>query len=110
MPRDRRWLRPKPIREVTQPPTILVSGARGQLGHELAVALRAVGNVVALDRAALNLGDRDSIVQAVRTIAPALIVNAGAYTAVDRAEQERDIALAVNGNAPGIIAEEAKRL
>src|SRR5437868_9063755 len=95
---------------MTQPPTILVTGARGQLGRELAVALAARGKVIALDRTALDLADRDSVVNTVRAIAPALIVNAGAYTAVDRAEQERDVAFAVNGNAPAILAEEAKRL
>jgi dTDP-4-dehydrorhamnose reductase len=101
---------PKPIRELTQPATILVTGARGQLGRELAISLAACGNVIALDRTALDLADRDSVVTSVRAIAPALIVNAGAYTAVDRAEQERDVAFAVNGNAPAILAEEAKRL
>ena len=111
MPRDRRLPQPKSIRKVTPSPTILVTGARGQLGRELAVALAALGgNVVALDRTALNLADRDSVVKTVRSIAPGLIVNAGAYTAVDRAEQERDLAFAVNENAPAILALEAKRL
>jgi dTDP-4-dehydrorhamnose reductase len=110
MLRDRRLPPPKPIPELTQAPTILVTGARGQLGRELAIALAACGNVIALDRAALDLADRDSVVNTVRTIAPALIVNAGAYTAVDRAEQERDVAFAINGNAPAILGEEAKRL
>jgi dTDP-4-dehydrorhamnose reductase len=110
MPRERRLPQPKPIREVTRSPTILVTGARGQLGCELAVALAELGNVIALDRSRLDLADRDSIVKIVRSTAPALIVNAGAYTAVDRAEQERDVAFAVNGNAPAILAEEAKRL
>src|SRR5947207_14664751 len=110
MPRDRRLPQPKPIREVTQSPTILVTGARGQLGRELAVALAALGNVIALDRTALNLADCDSVVKTVRSTAPGLIVNAGAYTAVDRAEQERDLAFAVHENAPAILALEAKRL
>jgi len=110
MPRDRRLPQPKRIREVTHAPTILVTGARGQLGYELAAALGAHGNVVALDRAALDLADRESVVKTVRAIAPALIVNAAAYTAVDRAEQERDIAFAVNADAPAILAQEAKRL
>jgi dTDP-4-dehydrorhamnose reductase len=110
MPRDRRLPPPKPILELTQAPTILVTGARGQLGRELAIALVPCGNVIALDRTALDLADRDSVVNTVRAVAPALIVNAGAYTAVDRAEQERDVAFAVNGNALAILAEEAKRL
>ena len=95
---------------MTGPPTILVTGAHGQLGRELAAALGTLGDVIALDHTALDLADRDGVVKTVRAIAPALIVNAAAYTAVDRAEQERDAAFAVNGNAPAILAEEAKRL
>ena len=110
MLRDRRSLQLKPIREVTNAATILVTGARGQLGRELAAALGGLGHVVALDRSALDLADADSIVKTVRSTAPALIVNAAAYTAVDRAEQERDVAFAVNENAPAILADEAKRL
>ena len=65
--------------------------------------------VVAADRAMLDLSDPDAIVAILRREKPALIVNAGAYTAVDRAESEPDLARAVNGRAPGILAEEAKR-
>jgi dTDP-4-dehydrorhamnose reductase len=90
-------------------PTILLTGARGQLGRELAFALRDSGDIVACDRATLDLANSDSIVDVVRSSAPRVIVNAGAYTAVDRAERERDLAFAVNGRAPGILAEEAKR-
>jgi dTDP-4-dehydrorhamnose reductase len=91
-------------------PTILVTGARGQVGAELAFLLAAQGDVTAVDRAALDLADPDAIVAAVRGLKPDLIVNAGAYTAVDRAETERDLAFAVNAKAPGILAAEAKRL
>jgi len=91
-------------------PTILVTGARGQVGAELAVLLAAHGDVTAVDRAALDLADPDAIVAAIRGLKPDLIVNAGAYTAVDRAETERDLAFAVNATAPGILAAEAKRL
>jgi len=89
--------------------TILLTGARGQLGRELAAALRDAGNVVAFDHATLDLADPDRIVDVVRSVAPRTIVNAAAYTAVDRAEQERDAAFAINGRAPGILAAEAKR-
>jgi len=89
--------------------TILLTGARGQLGRELAAALRDVGDVVACDHAMLDLADPDRIVDVVRAVAPRTIVNAGAYTAVDRAEQERDAAFAINGRAPGILAAEARR-
>ncbi len=92
-----------------QQPTILVTGSRGQLGYEVAAALRRFGNVFALDRTALDLSDSDAIVDRIRSIAPSLIVNAAAYTAVDRAERERDAAFAINARAPEVIAEEAKR-
>jgi dTDP-4-dehydrorhamnose reductase len=91
-------------------PTILVTGADGQVGFELARLLRPCGDVVATDRAKLDLADADAIVAAMRGAKPALVVNAGAYTAVDRAETESALAHAVNGRAPGILAEEAKRL
>ena len=89
--------------------TILLTGAAGQLGRELAAALPAVGDVVACDRSTLDLADPAAIVARVREMAPRVIVNAGAYTAVDRAEAERDAAFAVNANAPGVLAEEARR-
>ena len=90
--------------------TILVTGARGQLGAELAAALAPLGRVVAVDRAGMDISDADAIVRVVREVAPAWIVNAAAYTAVDRAESERERAFAVNARAPGVLAEEAKRL
>ena len=89
--------------------TILLTGASGQLGRELAAALPALGDVVACDRATLDLADPAAIVRRVREVAPRVIVNAGAYTAVDRAEAERDAAFAVNGAAPGVLADEARR-
>ena len=91
-------------------PTILVTGAGGQIGFEVARLLEPHGEVIAADRAALDLADPDAIVAAVRGAKPALIVNAGAYTAVDRAESEAALARAINGRAPGILAEEAKRV
>jgi dTDP-4-dehydrorhamnose reductase len=90
-------------------PTILLTGAGGQVGGELAPLLAAHGDVVAADRRMLDLADPDAIVAAVRAAKPALIVNAGAYTAVDLAEREPATAHAVNARAPAILAEEAKR-
>jgi dTDP-4-dehydrorhamnose reductase len=90
--------------------TILVTGARGQLGFELARALAPHGEVLATDRAALDLADADAIRRTLRAAAPALIVNAGAYTAVDLAEKEREAAFAINARAPEVLAEEARRL
>jgi len=89
---------------------ILITGRNGQVGWELQRALAPLGAVVAADRQQLNLADADAIRQAVRHIGPDLIVNAGAYTAVDKAEEDQASAMAVNGIAPGVLAEEAKRL
>ena len=91
-------------------PTILVTGSNGQLGFELARLLAPSGKVIAADRARLDLADADAIVAAVRGAKPDLIVNAGAYTAVDLAEKEALQAAALNARAPGILAEEAKRI
>ena len=90
--------------------SILLTGASGQLGAELARALRPQGDVIAADRARLDVADPDAIVAAVRGARPDLIVNAAAYTAVDLAEKETAAAHAANARAPGILAEEAKRL
>jgi dTDP-4-dehydrorhamnose reductase len=95
---------------MTRRPTILLTGAGGQLGAELAPLLRMHGDVVAATRVTLDLADPDAIVAAVRGAKPKLIVNTAAYTAVDLAEKEATLAHAVNARAPGILAEEAKRL
>ncbi|AQQ41690.1 MULTISPECIES: dTDP-4-dehydrorhamnose reductase [Burkholderia] len=89
---------------------ILVTGVNGQVGFELARTLQGLGTVVALDRGALDLSNPDRIRSVVREIRPTLIVNPAAYTAVDKAEQERDLAMAINGVAPGVLAEEAGKL
>jgi dTDP-4-dehydrorhamnose reductase len=89
---------------------ILLTGKNGQLGWELERALAPIGELVACDHAALDLADPDRIRSVTRSTAPDLIVNAAAYTAVDAAESELELADAVNGVAPGILAEEARRL
>jgi len=66
--------------------------------------------VVAMDRAALDLADADAVAAAMRATKPDIVVNAGAYTAVDLAERERDLAFAVNARAPQVLAEEARRI
>ena len=86
---------------------ILLTGANGQVGWELQRSLSSLGEVVALDSQALNLADADALRAKVREIAPQLIVNAAAYTAVDKAEGDVEKAHAVNATAPGILAEEA---
>lgn len=89
---------------------ILLTGRTGQVGRELERALAPLGALVATDRASLDLADRDSIRRVVRDVKPEVIVNAAAYTAVDRAESEPGLAMRVNGEAPGILSDEAKRL
>lgn len=89
---------------------ILLTGAAGQLGRELKRSLACLGEVVACDRSQLDLSKPETLRDAVRAIAPDVIVNAAAYTAVDKAEAEPEMAGAINAEAPGILAEEAKRL
>jgi len=92
---------------------ILLFGKNGQVGWELQRSLAPLGEVVALGSDSRNLcGDfthLDGIVETVRTIAPDVIVNAAAYTAVDKAESEPDLSLTINALAPGLLAQEAKR-
>lgn len=90
-------------------PRILLTGAAGQVGYELARLLPAHGDVVATDRATLDLAQPDAIVAVMREARPDLVVNAGAYTAVDAAERDSETAFAVNARAPQILADEAKR-
>lgn len=89
---------------------ILLLGSSGQVGWELARTLAPLGSLVAPPRRTLDLADADSTRAAIRAAAPNVIVNAAAYTTVDAAESEEAMATAVNGTAPGVIAEEAKRL
>ncbi|MCX7897925.1 MAG: dTDP-4-dehydrorhamnose reductase [Rhodocyclaceae bacterium] len=89
---------------------ILLTGANGQVGWELVRTLACLGEVVAFDRQGLDLAQPDGIRNTLRTIRPQVIVNAAAYTAVDAAEREKSLAFAINGDAPGILAEEARRL
>ncbi|MGN3963907.1 dTDP-4-dehydrorhamnose reductase [Burkholderia gladioli] len=91
-------------------PRILVTGANGQLGFELARALVPYGQVVAVDRSSVDLADLDRLRAAIRDVRPELIVNPAAYTAVDKAESEPDLAMRINGEVPGVIADEAKRV
>ena len=86
---------------------VLLTGRTGQVGWELE---RLLEEVVATDRGTLDLADDASIQRTLRDKKPQVIINAAAYTAVDKAESEKDLAFRVNGVAPGILAEEAKRL
>lgn len=90
--------------------TVLLTGKNGQVGWELQRTLAPLGKVVALDADQLDLAKPAAIRQVVRSIRPDIIVNPAAYTAVDKAESEADLARAVNAEAPGVLAEEAKAL
>jgi len=89
---------------------ILLTGCNGQVGWELQRTLAPLGRVTALTRDSLNLVDADSIRAVLQAVRPHIIVNAAAYTAVDQAENETALVRQVNELAPGILAEEAKRL
>ena len=89
---------------------ILLTGKNGQVGWELAHALAPLGEVIAVDREGLDLAVPDRIVSVVRSVRPEVLINAAAYTAVDRAESEPDTAYAINAAAVAILADEAKRV
>ena len=89
---------------------VLFGGKLGQLGWELRRTLAPLGEVVAVDRDDLDLRDASALTAFLREQAPQLIVNASAYTAVDRAETEQDLAFAINEQAPRVMAESARVL
>lgn len=90
--------------------SILLLGKDGQVGWQLQRSLAPHGPVTAVGRAACDLSDGDQIRSLVRDLKPSLIVNAAAYTAVDKAESEVEKAFRINAVAPGVLAEEAARL
>ena len=87
---------------------ILLTGKNGQVGSELNKILSQFGEIIATGRNEMNLADPSQIRRVVQQVKPELIINAGAYTAVDKAESDQELAKAVNGIAPKILAEEAK--
>lgn len=89
---------------------ILLLGKNGQIGWELQRTLLQLGGITALGRQELDLTDQLALRSAIRAIKPDLVVNAAAYTAVDKAEVEHELAMSINGVAPGIIAEEIARI
>ena len=89
---------------------ILLTGRNGQVGWELQRSLSLLGRVFAFNSGELDLAQPDRVRSVVRDIGPEIIVNAAAYTAVDKAESEPDMAVSVNGTAPGVLAEEARRM
>jgi len=89
---------------------ILLIGKEGQVGRELSSLLKPFGELTLFGKEDLDLTQADRIREQLRNVQPHVIVNAAAYTAVDQAEQEPDLTLAINGTAPAILAEEAKKL
>lgn len=89
---------------------ILITGALGQVGHELQRTLAPLGLLTAVDVADLDVTNTDAVCGLLRALRPHVLVNPAAFTAVDRAETEEPLAMAVNGTAPGVMAEEMARL
>nr|VFK62318.1 MAG: dTDP-4-dehydrorhamnose reductase [Candidatus Kentron sp. UNK]VFK70415.1 MAG: dTDP-4-dehydrorhamnose reductase [Candidatus Kentron sp. UNK] len=88
-------------------PKILLTGGTGQVGYELRSTLESLGEIWAPSRLEFDLADPESLREKLRNHWPDLIVNPAAYTAVDRAESEPELARAINAEAPGVLAEEA---
>jgi len=97
-----------PVSDLTS--HILLFGKNGQVGSELAAVLPQFGEVIALSREEVDLASREDLRRTIQQVRPQLIVNAAAYTAVDQAEKDEAAALAVNSEAPAVMAEEAARM
>jgi dTDP-4-dehydrorhamnose reductase len=89
---------------------ILLTGRNGQVGWELERILPRLGELIATDRATVDLADAQAIRRVVREARPDVIVNAAAYTSVDQAESEPEAAMQINALAPGMLAHEARRV
>jgi dTDP-4-dehydrorhamnose reductase len=92
------------------PKKILVVGRTGQVGWELRHKLACLGEIVSAEYPEIDFTKPETLQKLVREVRPAVIVNAAAYTAVDKAEAAPDLAMAINGAAPGILAEEARKI
>jgi dTDP-4-dehydrorhamnose reductase len=89
---------------------ILLTGVTGQVGGELLEALKPLGEVVAPTRSQMDLSNSSSVREMIRTVRPRWIVNPGAYTAVDKAESEPELAYAINAEAVRVIGQEARAI
>lgn len=89
---------------------ILQIGTKGQLGWELLRTCAPLGEVVALDYPDVDLSNSTGLRELVRNVKPDIIINAAAYTNVDKAESEPELARAINATGPGVLAEEAKKI
>ncbi len=91
------------------PGRVLIVGSAGQLGRELQRTFADFAEIVAVDRESVDIAVPEQVRALVQQVKPSVILNAAAYTAVDRAESERDVALAINAEAPRVLAEEARQ-
>lgn len=89
--------------------TILLIGGSGQIGRELTRVLPALGTLYIADRKQCDLRRPQTLIDAVDVVRPTVVINAAAYTAVDKAEEEPALATAVNAGAPGVLAHAARR-
>ena len=87
---------------------ILLLGAAGQLGRELKRSLATQGELITCERRSLDLNNADALADTLKSLAPDLIVNAAAYTAVDKAESDSATAFMINATVPGVLADYAK--
>jgi len=91
-------------------PKLLLIGSQGQVGQELLQTLPPIGEVISVSRAELDLSQPEAITELIETVKPNYIINAAAYTAVDKAESEPELAKQINTIAPAIMAQAAKSL
>lgn len=89
---------------------ILLTGTSGQVGYELYQALHDTAEIIAPSRNEMDLANLAQVSEFIRQVKPDLIINPGAYTAVDKAEKEADLAMTINAHAPAVMAEEARKL
>lgn len=89
---------------------ILVTGINGQLGQELQKNLASSAEVIGVGRERVDFSQPETLRQIIAEVKPDMVINSAAYTGVDKAESEFDLAMAINGQAPGIIAEECQKL
>src|SRR5437762_13051186 len=92
---------------VNHRPKTLLIGKNGQVGHDILPELEKISNVTAIDVETVDLTRPDDVRKVLRSLRPDVVVNAAAYTAVDKAESEPDLAEAINATAPELLAQEA---
>ncbi|MCF2146682.1 dTDP-4-dehydrorhamnose reductase [Desmonostoc muscorum LEGE 12446] len=95
---------------MTKSKSILLIGNNGQVGQELQQILPSYGNTISVSRPTVDLTEPDTLRSIIRAKQPQIIINAAAYTAVDKAESESELATAINATAPLILAEESQKL